>query len=142
MAKDEWDDESDEPDPVAQKARQFQALQIQIAALDQQAKAISLEIAGEFPAGVGKYTKVFGDVQITLTRSERWNWDREAIKLLLMAGKPGDPLADDIRRACIDNVSFHKAAFVKLSAAVQKALRAALTIKDGPFKLDVEDKAA
>jgi hypothetical protein len=125
---DEWDDPTSAPDPVAIKARQLVSLQAQIAHLEAQAKGLTFEIAREFPEGVGSFTKPFGDVNVTLTRSERWSWDKEIIKRIVEA------------QAILYNVAIHKTSFAKLSGEAQKTLRAALTVKDGPFKIEVEDK--
>jgi hypothetical protein len=137
---DEWDDPTSAPDPVAIKARQLVSLQAQIAHLEAQAKGLTFEIAREFPEGVGSFTKPFGDVNVTLTRSERWSWDKEIIKRIVEAQKPGEPLTEEIAKAILYNVAIHKTSFAKLSGEAQKTLRAALTVKDGPFKIEVEDK--
>jgi hypothetical protein len=138
----EWDDEPT-PDPVAVKARQYLQVQAQIANLEVQAKGLSYEIAREFPAGIGSFTKSFGGTEITLTRSERWSWDKSTIKGILVDADPDHPLTKEISRAVMDSVAIHKTVFNKLSAAAQKILRAALTVKDGPFKIEVaeEEKA-
>jgi hypothetical protein len=135
-----WDDEYPAIDPVAAKARQYQSVQSQIANLEIQAKGLSYEIAREFPAGPGTHTKTFGDVNVTLTRSERWSWDKSTIRNILLVADPDAPLTKEINRAVIDSAAIHKKVFEKLSAAAQKMLRAALTVKDGPFKIEVEDK--
>jgi hypothetical protein len=138
--KDEWDDDPAAINPVAVKARQLVSLQSQIDDLEARAKFLSDDIAREFPAGVGKFTKPFGDVNVTLTRSERWSWNKETIKAIVVAQPPGEPLTEEIGKAIIYNVSIHKTSFAKLSTDAQKALRPALTVKDGPFKIEVEDK--
>jgi hypothetical protein len=136
--KDEWDD-GPAPDPVAIKARQYLSLQAQIDALETQAKLLSYEIAREFPAGPGVHDKTFGDTVITLSRSERWSWDKAVIKSILTLSKPG-PLTDEIKSVLDESIVIHKLGFAKLSPEAQKILRAALTVKDGPFKIAVAVK--
>jgi hypothetical protein len=138
--KDEWDD-GPAPDPIAVKARNLLSLQAQIDSLELQAKGLRHEIAAVFPAGIGTYTKPFGDLEITLARNEKWSWDKSAIGKIIAGLPTGDPLLEEISRAILDNVAIHKSAFAKLSAEAQKKLRAALTVKDGPFKISVEEKA-
>lgn len=139
MAKDEWDD-GPEPDPLATKARQLLSLERQIAALEGQAKGISYEIAREFPAGVGVFTKKFDEVEVILKRTERWNWDKNILRALINA-KPSTTVEKEVHRAVLDNVSFHKTAFGRLSPEAQDILRAALTVRDGPFTIEVKDEA-
>jgi len=139
---DEWDEPTAAPDPIAVKARQLISLQAQIAHLEAQAKGLTYEIAREFPAGTGRFTKTFGDTDVTLIRSERWSWDKEIIGAIVAAQKPGAPLTEEIAKAILYNVAIHKSSFAKLSTQAQDTLRPALTVKDGPFKIEVEDKPA
>jgi len=139
---DEWDDPTAAPDPIAVKARQLSSIETQIAQLEARAKSLTYEIAREFPAGTGRFTKTFGDTDVTLIRSERWSWDKEIIKTIVTAQKPGTPLAEEIAKAILYNVAIHKTSFAKLSTEAQDTLRPALTVKDGPFKIEVEDKPA
>ena len=144
MAKltDEWDGEPAAPvknvHPTAEKARLLVAIEAQIEEFEVQAKGLRYELAREFPASPGTHSKKFDDVTVTLDRSERWTWDKDTLKDIL-DGEPPGPLKDEIARRYIYSITIHKRDFKKLSAEAQKALRRALTVKDGPFTIKVED---
>jgi hypothetical protein len=127
------------PDPLLSKARLLVAIEAQIEALEAQAKGLTYDIARAFPAGTGTHVKSFPEGTVTLTRSERWSWDKDTLKKIADSEPPG-PVKDEIARAYVYNITIHKRDFAKLSPETQKALHRALTVKDGPFKIEVEDK--
>lgn len=104
-------------------------LKRQQAEVDAALQLVESEISRTFAEVEGDTTKHTENFEVTVTRSERWSWDQDALTEIY-----GDePLPDFVRRS----LTVDKRLFRKLPESEQVPLRRALTRKLGNPKIKV-----
>jgi hypothetical protein len=93
----------------------------QLAEVKRSADILSEQIAAQFPHEAGKQTRTLGDLELTVSCSERWEWDHELLAALYEQGK----LPSFVTR----KLSVDRKIFDRLPSDAQDDLRAALTRK-------------
>ncbi len=128
-----WEDFEDatEQGGIAKVAEEFKSISKQIEDLEERRDRLKAKIEGEFSQDMGEQSKQAGSYLITLSRQERWSWDKE---VLLEIYKSTDSMPEFIKKT----FSIDRRKWKSLDDDDQTRLLPALTRKPGPVKIVVK----
>lgn len=90
---------------------------------------LKAQILAEFDEAAEEQHLKFGKYQVTVTRSERWTWDSDAVEAMVADGT----LPEFVKKT----FTVDKRKFVKQDSVVRDAYLHALTRKPGPANINV-----
>ena len=119
---------ADRLEPLAQEYTEVKA---QYDELGVRLEQLEAEIAHLFPEEAGEQTQSTRMFDVTVSRTERWTWDKEALEREFSSGE----VPDYVKRS----LTVDKRKFQKLSAWEQERLKYALTRKLDKPKVKVTE---
>ena len=124
-------EKADGQSSLAKIAEDFKSTVQQIEDLQEKADRLKNQIEAEFSQDTGEQNKQAGAYLITLTRQERWSWDKD---VLIEIYQSPDAMPDFIKKT----YSIDRRKWKTLSDDEQAKLLPALTRKPGSSKITVK----
>lgn len=119
---------------LAVLAKEFETLDEAMKALKTNHERVRQQIIALVSEEPGEYTLTEGTTAVTVTRSEKWDWDHDVLEAMFASSSMPDYVEQ--------RLTVKKKEFEKLSETEKKALLPALTRGPGTVRIKVSTRGA